>query len=605
MRLRTLGVACALGLAATAPLPSQSAGLLALPAFLGAAETPAPPPRLAPRLLRAPLAALPAAADAARDELAAVLRWNAFGGRPARNGFARRLPAAQMVRLSRATAEGAWQGGAAMRRGDGGIVWGTRVDVLGAYRLRLHLTDVRLPAGARMWVYGAAETRGPFGGELAGPAGDLWTPSVGGGSLWLEVEIPAAALASGASFGFTLPAVLEILPMGAGAPGTISPRVDTTCLVDGSCVQPAAFAPIAQYRAAVASLDFVIDGLAGFFCTGTLLNDSRSSGIPYLLTADHCIASQETASTVEAVWDDYDATCNGPSPDRSALPVSEGATLLAAGLASDFSLLRLHAVPPGRVLLGWNADAAAVAPGTPLFRLSHPFPGLTLFAQRFSSSVATRNARPCPIDAGGRPLDDLTKFIHSVPVVGATFEGSSGSAVVLGNGQVVGQLWGVCPASTELCLAGSASDQTDGAFAATYPAVAAWLDPPASAGPCVPGDTTLCIDDAPGDRRFRVEVTFQQKGAAPLPGHAIPLAGLGVSSGGVFWFFDAANPELLVKVLNGCSLGNHYWVFSAAGTDVGLTTTVTDTVTGAHKTYTNPIGTAAPPVQDTSALPCN
>ena len=280
---------------------------------------------------------------------------------------------ARTVRLSRATAEGACEGGAAVPRGDGGIVWGTRVDVLGAYRLRLHLTDVRLPAAARMWVYGAAETRGPFGGELAGPAGDLWTPSVAGGSLWLEVEIPAAALASGRSFGFTLPAVLEILPMGAGALGTISARVDTTCLVDGSCVQPAAFATMAQYRAAVASLDFVVGGLAGFFCTGTLLNDSRSSGIPYLLTADHCISSQETASTLEAVWDDYDATCNGPSPNRSALPVSEGATLLAAAIASDFSLLRLSSIPPGRVLLGWNADPAAVATGTPLFRLSHPF----------------------------------------------------------------------------------------------------------------------------------------------------------------------------------------------------------------------------------------
>jgi hypothetical protein len=62
---------------------------------------------------------------------------------------------------------------------------------------------------------------------------------------------------------------------------------------------------------------------------------------------------------------------------------------------------------------------------------------------------------------------------------------------------------------------------------------------------------------------------------------------------------------MLVKVLNGCSLGGHYWVFYAAGTNVGLTTTVTDTVTGNHKTYTNSIGVAAPPVQDTSALPCS
>ena len=121
----------------------------------------------------------------------------------------------------------------------------------------------------------------------------------------------------------------------------------------------------------------------------------------------------------------------------------------------------------------------------------------------------------------------------------------------------------------------------------------------------MPSDTTLCIDGAPGDRRFRVEVAFQLKGSAPAPAHAIPLASLGVGAGGVFWFFDASNPELLIKVLDGCSLGGHYWVFYAAGTNVGLTTTVTDTVTGVQRIYTNPVGTAALPVQDTAALPCS
>ena len=36
-----------------------------------------------------------------------------------------------------------------------------------------------------------------------------------------------------------------------------------------------------------------------------------------------------------------------------------------------------------------------------------------------------------------------------------------------------------------------------------------------------------------------------------------------------------------------------------------LTLTVTDTVRGQSKTYTNPQGTAAKPVQDTNALPCS
>jgi hypothetical protein len=43
-------------------------------------------------------------------------------------------------------------------------------------------------------------------------------------------------------------------------------------------------------------------------------------------------------------------------------------------------------------------------------------------------------------------------------------------------------------------------------------------------------------------------------------------------------------------------------VFFAATTNVELHLTVTDTQTGKIKTYFNPLGTAAPPIQDTSAF---
>lgn len=85
----------------------------------------------------------------------------------------------------------------------------------------------------------------------------------------------------------------------------------------------------------------------------------------------------------------------------------------------------------------------------------------------------------------------------------------------------------------------------------------------------------------------------------------IPLAPLGVNRGGLFWFFSADNPEFLVKVLNGCGINNRYWVFFSAGTNVGLTLTITDTVTGQTFIRSNPDSTAVPTVQDTAALPCS
>jgi hypothetical protein len=123
---------------------------------------------------------------------------------------------------------------------------------------------------------------------------------------------------------------------------------------------------------------------------------------------------------------------------------------------------------------------------------------------------------------------------------------------------------------------------------------------------CVADAATLCIDDQPGDRRFKVQVSYRttQGGGRSGLGTAIPLASLGVARGGLFWFFSPDNPEMLVKVLNACSGNGRFWVFYSAGTNVGLTTTVTDTRTGNSKTYANPDLTPAAPVEDTDALPC-
>jgi len=127
-----------------------------------------------------------------------------------------------------------------------------------------------------------------------------------------------------------------------------------------------------------------------------------------------------------------------------------------------------------------------------------------------------------------------------------------------------------------------------------------------SASSCVPGATALCIDDQPGDKRFKVQAGFStsQGGGRSGNGQAIALSPLGVNQGGLLWFFSASNPELLVKVLNGCGVNNSYWVFASAGTNVGLTLAITDTKTGRERVYTNPDLQAAVPIQDTGAFPC-
>jgi predicted esterase len=135
------------------------------------------------------------------------------------------------------------------------------------------------------------------------------------------------------------------------------------------------------------------------------------------------------------------------------------------------------------------------------------------------------------------------------------------------------------------------------AMAAGFEFLAGKSYPAAPAGGCVPGPTALCLQGG----RYRVEVTWRDFAGRVGAGSAVPGA---AADSGLFWFFDAANWELLVKVLDGCAANGHRWVFAAATTNVEYTLTVTDTLTGAAAVYRNPLGRSSSAVTDVAALGC-
>ena len=126
-------------------------------------------------------------------------------------------------------------------------------------------------------------------------------------------------------------------------------------------------------------------------------------------------------------------------------------------------------------------------------------------------------------------------------------------------------------------------------------------------GGCTPDATTLCIDNPlnPGDRRFRVRVFYQttQGGGRMGDALAIPLTAVGITKGGLFAFSDPGNPEILVKVLNGCNAGNpRWWVIYAPTTNFGFDITVQDTLRGQTKIYSNPDRNVASSLADLNAF---
>ena len=97
---------------------------------------------------------------------------------------------------------------------------------------------------------------------------------------------------------------------------------------------------------------------------------------------------------------------------------------------------------------------------------------------------------------------------------------------------------------------------------------------------CTETSTNLCLNG----NRFKVEARWEDFEGKTGRGQAMSLT----SDTGYFWFFNDANVELVVKVLDGRSYNDHFWVFYGALSNVQYTISVTDTVDGFTKTYTNP-----------------
>lgn len=129
--------------------------------------------------------------------------------------------------------------------------------------------------------------------------------------------------------------------------------------------------------------------------------------------------------------------------------------------------------------------------------------------------------------------------------------------------------------------------------------------------PCVPSPTTLCLDDNPGDQRFRVRMSWEtvMSGGQSGIAFATPLAPVNLETGGLLSFFEGT-PEVLIKVLDGCGVNGHYWVFGAPTTTLGYELIVEDTVAKAfgappsryQYVQTNTDGSVAQPFADIEAF---
>jgi V8-like Glu-specific endopeptidase len=259
--------------------------------------------------------------------------------------------------------------------------------------------------------------------------------------------------------------------MGAGVPMATSAFCsdNASCVVNAACASiPPAIQPA---KDAVASILFQSGGY--YICSGGLVADTvTTSVVPYFLTANHCISTSSEASSMETYFD-YTTTCSNPNctePYFSGKADTLGAQIVKSNSAGDYTLLRLSSTPTTQdgvaTYLGWQPNAVANSNGVHLYRLSHPKGS----PQAYSEHVVDTSAPTCRTWPRG-------ERIYSRDVVGATEGGSSGSPVLNGSGEIVGQLSGACGYNVNDVCDSNSNATVDGAFAYYYSDVAPYLDP--------------------------------------------------------------------------------------------------------------------------------
>jgi hypothetical protein len=123
-------------------------------------------------------------------------------------------------------------------------------------------------------------------------------------------------------------------------------------------------------------------------------------------------------------------------------------------------------------------------------------------------------------------------------------------------------------------------------------------DPPQEPGytDCRPETASLVFDGG-----FKVAVCYETASGEVGEGKA----GIWASGeSGLLWFFNRDNAEVLVKVLNGCHLTGHRWVYAAPVTDLAFNLYVQGP-DGSNWSHHNRLGETAASRSDNFAFPCS
>lgn len=190
-----------------------------------------------------------------------------------------------------------------------------------------------------------------------------------------------------------------------------------------------------------------VDNKRLYYCTGSLINNSKYDQTPYILTAAHCVCNQDQASNLIAYFN-YEYLDARETKESSYQTIST-ATLIATSPTNvyrsveypkaDFSLLKLSKIPDRTVkpyYAGWSLDTLNNIDN--VFSIHHPQGK----HKKISISQMKPYIKDYPSDDPSCKYDKLNHWYIDTWNYGLTEVGSSGAPLFNQNNQVIGILSG-------------------------------------------------------------------------------------------------------------------------------------------------------------------
>lgn len=321
-------------------------------------------------------------------------------------------------------------------------IWLLEIEVENASSIHLILNPFQLLPGAKLFFYNEdlSQVHGAITSKNNKDSNILPIAGIEGSNIICELQLPLYQEHWG---------VFDITSLGAGYPEKVTQQTMTSpedgyfgrsadCHVNVNC-----YPTLQRELQKQAVCRIIYQGSKR--CTGTLINNLRNDGTPYVLTAAHCNIDESAANEAVFYFNYESPVCS----DIDVEPVSvSGASFVAGGFhipqnydTLDFTLLKLSEKPPVSYNVyysGWDATNNDV---DSTYMIHHPEGDI----KKISIDLDAPET-----GTFSDFFDPNTHWLVRNYDIGSSEAGSSGSGLIDQNGRLIGTLTGGRDACTEL-----------------------------------------------------------------------------------------------------------------------------------------------------------